>query len=67
MIRHNPFGTGKHNFGYVPDPPEPPSDSWFENHCPKCKHNREYEENGKLWAECALGGSCEYEEGEEEE
>lgn len=19
----SPFGTGKHNFGYIPDPPEP--------------------------------------------
>lgn len=25
-----PFGTGKHNFGYIPDPPEPPSDEELE-------------------------------------
>lgn len=54
--RFKPFGTGKHNFGYIPDPPEPPSDEWFEEHCPRCIYNREYEENGKWFAECTQGG-----------
>ena len=28
-------------FGHIPDPPEPPSDEWFEDHCPRCKFNQE--------------------------
>lgn len=49
------------NFGHVPDPPEPPSDEWFEEHCPRCKHNHEWEENGEWYAECT-NGFCEFEE-----
>lgn len=61
------FGTGRHNFGYVPDPPEPTSDAWYETHCPKCKHNREWEENGKNYGECtAPYGACEFEEIDED-
>lgn len=62
----SPFGTGKHNFGYIPFPPEPLSDEWYEEHCPRCKNCREYEENGKLWAECKLL-ECEFEEEESDE
>ena len=51
-------------FGYIPDPPEPPSDEWLEEHCPKCKYYHEYEEEGKCWADCELPG-CEFEEVEE--
>lgn len=62
------FGTGKHNFGYIPDPPEPPSDEWYEKHCPKCKFNHEWTENGKNFGECiAPYGACEFEEVEDEE
>ena len=43
---------GSGNFGHVPDPPEPPSDEWFEEHCPKCKYNHEWKENGEWYAEC---------------
>ena len=43
-------------FGRIPDPPEPESDEWFEEHCPRCKYNHEYEENGKIYAECTQGG-----------
>ena len=56
-----------HGFGRVPDPPEPPSDKWFEKHCPRCKHNHEYEENGEWFAECDEGCYCEFEEREDEE
>ena len=56
------FGTGKHNFGYSPDPPEPPSDKWFEDHCPRCKHNREWVEDGQFFAECMEGGCTGFEE-----
>ena len=56
------FGTGSHNFGYIPDPPEPISDEWYEEHCPKCKHYREHtDNNGRVWGECDLPG-CEFEE-----
>jgi len=55
------------NFGYVPDPPEPPSDKWFEEHCPRCKYNHEYEENGKIYAECTEGGCTGFVEREDEE
>lgn len=65
---HKPFGTGKHNFGYIPDPPEPPSDEWYEKHCPKCKFNHEWDENGKHYGECICEhGACEFEESEDEE
>ena len=63
-MRHGNFGTGKHNFGYIPDVPEPPSDEWLEEHCPKCKHYYEYEEDGIYYGEC-LNGGCEFEEVEE--
>lgn len=58
------FGTGKNNFGYIPDPPEPPSDKWFEDHCPRCKHNHEWLENGKWQSECLEGGCIGFEERE---
>ena len=64
-IRFGNFGTGKNNFGYIPDPPEPPSDSWFEEHCPKCKKNREWCEDGKWYSECAEGGCTGFIEREE--
>lgn len=49
-------------FGHIPDPPEPPSDEWFEEHCPRCKYNHEYEENGKWYSECTQGGCTGFEE-----
>ena len=58
------FGTGKYNFGYIPDAPEPPSDKWFEDHCPRCKHNHEWLENGKWQSECLEGGCTGFEERE---
>ena len=57
------FGSGV--FGHIPDPPEPPSDRYLEEHCPYCKHNHEYEENGKWYSECDCPW-CEFEEEEEE-
>ena len=42
-------------FGHIPDPPEPPSDEWFEEHCPHCIFNHEWEENGEWFAECTQG------------
>ena len=65
-MRNCCFGTGKHNFGYIPDPPEPPSDRYLEEHCPRCKHNHEWEENGQWYAECT-NGCCEFEEREDED
>ena len=59
--------NNSHGFGRVPDPPEPPSDEWFEKHCPRCKHNHEYEENGEWFTECDEGCYCEFEEREDEE
>ena len=53
-------------FGRIPDPPEPPSDEWFEEHCPRCKYNHEYEENGKWYSECKQGGCTGFVEREEE-
>ena len=58
---HAPSGT----FGVIPDPPEPPSDKWYEEHCFKCKYYREYDENGKLYADC-VKHSCEFEEMEDD-
>ena len=56
------------SFGHVPDPPEPISDEWYEKHCPRCKFNHEWTENGKNYGECiAPYGACEFEEGEEDE
>ena len=56
---------GNGNFDHVPDPHEPPSDEWFEEHCPRCKHNHEWQEDGKWYGECK-NGCCEFEEVEEE-
>lgn len=55
------------NFGHIPDPPEPESDEWFEEHCPKCKNNHEYEKNGKRLAECLQGGCTGFAEREDED
>ena len=60
------FGTGKHNFGYIPEPPEPPSDEWFEEHCPRCKWNREWFD-GEWHGECLQGGCTGFEESEDKE
>lgn len=49
-------------FGRIPDPPEPESDEWFEEHCPRCKYNHEYEENGEWYAECTQGECTGFEE-----
>lgn len=57
-------GTGKHNFGCIPDPPEPPSDRWQEEHCPRCKWNHEWQEGGKSYSECLQGGCTGFEEKE---
>ena len=59
--------TNSHGFGRVPDPPEPPSDEWFEEHCPRCKYNHEWEENGEWFAECTEGGCTGFVEREDEE
>lgn len=63
---YKPFGNGKRNFGYVPDPPEPMSDEWLDKHCPRCKYNHEWEEDGKHYGECTCCG-CEFEERSEDE
>lgn len=38
----HPFGTGKHNFGHIPDPPEPDesecTDEYAEGFCEYCDH-----------------------------
>ena len=65
VIKRN-FETGRNNFGHIPDPPEPLSDEWYEEHCPRCKHYLEVEENGQTWADCNLLG-CEFEEEERDE
>lgn len=54
-------------FGRIPDPPEPESDEWFEEHCPRCNYNHEYEENGKWFAECTQGGCTGFVEREEQD
>lgn len=59
--------TNTHSFGRVPDPPEPPSDGWFEDHCPRCKYNREWQENGVWYSECTEGGCTGFVESEDEE
>lgn len=59
------FNSGK--FGYIPDPPEPPSDEWLEKHCPRCKYNHEWQEDGKWYAECLQGGCTGFEEREDDE
>ena len=59
---HSPSGK----FGVIPDPPEPETDKWYESHCYRCKHNREWCESGKFFSECA-NGICEFEESEDEQ
>ena len=54
-------------FGHIPDPPEPPSDEWFEEHCPKCIFNHEWEENGVWYGECTQGYCTGFIEREDEE
>ena len=54
-------------FGRVPDPPEPPSDEWYERHCPRCKYNFEYAENGKWRADCKCPYGCEFKEADDDE
>lgn len=67
VIPNFTLGIGHHgNFGYIPDPPEPPSDEYLEEHCPRCKHYKEVEQNGTIYADCDLPG-CEFEEKESDE
>lgn len=44
------FGTGKHNFGYIPDPPEPEetecTDEYVEGSCECCDH---FEQCKQVW------------------
>ena len=54
-------------FGHIPDPPEPPSDEWFEEHCPHCIFNHEYEEDGTWFAECTQGCCTGFVEREDKE
>lgn len=61
-----PIMANTHDFGRVPNPPEPPSDKWFEDHCPRCKHNREWQEKGKWYSECDEGCFCKFEEREDD-
>ena len=35
MFNWKPFGTGKHNFGHIPDPPEPEEEECHGN-CDSC-------------------------------
>mgnify|MGYP006958205692 FL=1 len=58
--------TGKNPY-CIPDPIEPPSDKWFEEHCPNCKHNHEWEENGVWYGECLEGGCTGFVEREDDE
>ena len=64
IVRPDGIGTGRGNFGHIPDAPEPYSDKYYEDHCYKCKHNREVDYHGKVYEECDLPG-CEYEEADE--
>lgn len=57
--------TFPERFGYLPSPPEPETDKWYESHCYRCKHNREWCESGKFFSECA-NGTCEFEEMEDD-
>lgn len=54
MIRHLPFGTGKYNFGYIPDPPEPEetecTDEYVEGSCECCDH---FEQCKERWRDDA--------------
>lgn len=60
-------GFSYRNPSAIPDPPEPPSDRWFEEHCPRCKFNHEWEENGKWYAECTEGGCTGFVEREDDD
>ena len=48
----SPFGTGKHNFGYIPDPPEPDdtecTGEYIEGSCECCDR---FEECLQSWRE----------------
>jgi len=48
----SPFGTGKHNFGYIPDPPEPDDtecdNTYHEGSCECCDR---FEECLQSWRE----------------
>jgi len=50
MFNWKPFGTGKHNFGYIPNPPEPEeiecTDEYIEGFCENCDH---YDQCRELW------------------
>lgn len=50
MIRHLPFGTGKYNFGHIPDAPEPEetecTDEYVEGSCECCDH---FEQCKEAW------------------
>jgi hypothetical protein len=58
--------TGR-NPSAIPDPPEPPSDRWLDDHCPRCKYNHEWEENGVWYGECTAPYGCDFEEREDDE
>lgn len=47
--------------GYYKCEENDPDERWYESHCPICKHNYEYEDGGKIYAECK-NGCCEFEE-----
>lgn len=45
-----PFGTGKHNFGYIPDPPEPEeTECDGEYHEGSCECCDRFEICEKIW------------------
>lgn len=46
----SPFGTGKHNFGYIPDPPEPEeTECDGEYHEGSCECCDRFEICEKIW------------------
>lgn len=52
---YGPFGTGKYNFGYVPDPPEPPD--WEVptddiRKCEECEHLKTTRIKGRDYTGC---------------
>lgn len=55
------------NFGHIPDPPEPESDEWFEEHCPKCRFNREYKDDNEWYSYCTMGSCVGFVEREDED
>lgn len=59
--------NGRTGRGNSFDPPEPPSDEWFEEHCPKCKYNHEWQENGEWYGECTEGCCTGFVEREEDD